>query len=114
MDQDAPSQEINHTASELRGANPGRGLGGPARMTEVQREMEQLRGTEIQIAKLVEQLFTTFAGVVSPREPVDPGQNTIEKEPGVSAPHASNLREVRNGFEKSIKSLKFLIASSEL
>lgn len=96
-----------NTASE-------RGIGGPSRMTETQREMEALRHTEQTLSKIVEQLFTTFAGVVSPREPSDPGANVIEKEPPVSAPHPSNLREVRLGFEKSIKSLKMLIVSSEL
>lgn len=65
--------EVTQTASErVNYDRPSTGgLSQPTRVSEVQREMDALRGAESKLAKVVEQLFSTFAGVVFTREPTD-------------------------------------------
>lgn len=107
MDEMPQTERVNYDRPSVAGISQ------PTRVSEVQREMDALRNTESKLAKITEQLFTTFSGVVSPREPSD-GNAVAEKEAPVSAPLPSNIREIREGFERSIKQLRFLISSSEL
>lgn len=115
MDNDSP-QAASRYPEMLTPAPRGQGLVGantPVRESEVSRELNQVSRDAVTLKKLSEELIQRLASVVIPRDN-EINKNPEQTEPGVTTPLATNIREVHQDLQITIKAINFILRGLEL